>query len=281
MNLFEKFIYAFQKTMQTPTIFGWFHILWLFIMIVACVLIIIFRKKISQKGVKYTILTVGILLILFEIMKQLVYSFNWNEETQTVTWSYQWYAFPFQFCSTPMYLMLIAGLCKKNLFRDSLYAYLATFALFGGFIVMVYPGDVFTSTIFISIHTMLWHSSMVVIGVLIWATNSIEFKQKTFLKALCVFASMLAIAMLANFIWKWAGGIETGQTFNMFYISPYYSCHLALLSTIYANAPYIVFLLCYILGFSLAAYIVTMIAFAINYGYLKNKEKKDKKYPLK
>ena len=113
MNSFEKFIYFFQQTMTKPTIYGWYHILWLFILILICSLIITFRNKISQNAVRYSILIISISLILFEIMKQLTYSFNWNENTQTATWNYQWYAFPFQFCSTPMYLMFIAGICKK------------------------------------------------------------------------------------------------------------------------------------------------------------------------
>ena len=281
MNFFEKFIYFFQQTMTKPTIYGWYHILWLFILILICSLIITFRNKISQNAVRYSILIISISLILFEIMKQLTYSFNWNENTQTATWNYQWYAFPFQFCSTPMYLMFIAGICKKNLFRDSLYSYLATFALFGGLVVMLYPGDVFTTAIFINIHTMFWHASMVVVGFLIWATSSIEYTQKTFLKAFCVFLSMITLAMLANYIWKWSGGIETGQTFNMFYISPFYKSTLPLVSIIYNNAPYIIFLLCYIFGFSLAAYIITIVAIAINHTYLKHKNKKINKSSLK
>lgn len=274
MNFFEKFLYTFQNTMATPQIFGWFHILWLLIITTAITLIIIFRKRINEKDVRYTILTIGILLILFETMKQLIYSFNWNANTQTSSWNYQWYAFPFQFCSTPMYIMLAAGLSKKNLFRESLYAYLGTFALFGGLSVMFYPGDVFCSTIFINIQTMFWHGSMVVVGILLWVTNSIQIKQKTLIKASCVFAVMLAIAMALNYIWKFAGGLETGQTFNMFYISPFDNCTLPLLSIIYSNTPYIVFLLCYVFGFVLIAYLIILIAMAINKLNLVYKNKK-------
>lgn len=274
MNFFEKILYTFQNTMATPQIFGWFHILWLLIITTAITLIIIFRKRINEKGVRYTILTIGILLILFETMKQLIYSFNWNANTQTSSWNYQWYAFPFQFCSTPMYIMIVAGLCKKNLFRESLYAYLGTFALFGGLSVMFYPGDVFCSTIFINIQTMFWHGSMVVVGILLWVTNSIQIKQKTLIKASCVFAVMLVIAITLNYIWKFAGGLETSQTFNMFYISPFYNCTLPLLSIIYSNAPYIVFLLCYVFGFVLIAYLIILIAMAINKLNLVCKNKK-------
>lgn len=274
MNFFEKILYTFQNTMATPQIFGWFHILWLLIIATAITLIIILRKRINEKGVKYTILTIGILLILFETMKQLIYSFNWNANTQTSSWNYQWYAFPFQFCSTPMYIMIVAGLCKKNLFRESLYAYLGTFALFGGLSVMFYPGDVFCSTIFINIQTMFWHGSIVVVGILLWVTNSIQIKQKTLIKASCVFAVMLAIAMILNYIWKFLGGLETGQTFNMFYISPFYNCTLPLLSIIYSKVPYIIFLLCYVFGFVLIAYLIILIAMAINKLKLVYKNKK-------
>ncbi len=265
MNAFERFIHFFQTSMPTPTWFGWFHLIWLVLMIGICSLVIIFRKKISQKSVKYILLSMSCILIFLEIIKQLEYSFHWDETTQTASWDYQWYAFPFQFCSTPMYIMLMAGLCKKNLFRDALYSYLATFALFAGLCVMIYPGDVFCSTIYINFQTMIWHSSMVIIGVLLWATNSVEYKHKTFLKALCVFASMLVIALFMNFIWKWSGGLETGETFNMFFISPYYTCTLPILSEIFVKAHYIVFLLCYTLGFCLAGYIFVLIPMAIKY----------------
>ena len=264
MNVFENFLYIFQNAMQTPSMYGWYHILWLLLLTIALTFIVIFRKKISEKGVKYSILTISIILILLEIIKQLIYSFNWDPNTQTVRWNYQWYAFPFQFCSTPMYLMFIAGLCNKNKFRDCLYAYLGTFSLFGGLSVMFYPGDVFCSTIFINIQTMFWHGSMVAVGVLLWVTNSIEFKQRTLLKASYVFFAMLALAMVLNYIWKYAGGIESGQTFNMFYISPFYQCTLPLLSIIYTKAPYIVFLLCYIIGFLIIAYLIIIIAIGIN-----------------
>lgn len=276
MNAFETFIYFFQKPSATPTIFGWYHIVCLIVMIALITLIFIFRHKITQKGVKYTVLTVGLLLLIFEIIKQLVYSFSWNNATQTASWSYQWYAFPFQFCSTPMYLMILAGLCKKGKLQNALYAYLATFALFGGLAVMIYPGDVFSSTLYINFQTMFWHGSMTVIGFLLWATKSVECKQKSTLKASFVFLAVLSLAMLSNYIWKWAGGISTGQTFNMFYISPFYPCTLPLLSIIYTKVPYIVFLLSYILGFILVSYIIVLIAIAIHNTYVYSKRKKQK-----
>ena len=181
-------------------------------------------------------------------------------------WSFQWYAFPFQFCSTPMYLMLIAGILRRGKVYDCIINYLATFALFAGLCVMIYPGDVFTFYIGINIQTMFWHSSMFVIGFMLLATRSVEFKFKTILKASYVFLIMLALALCMNILWHFYG---TDATFNMFYISPYLPCTLPLLNIVYANTPYIIFLIIYIIGFILAASV--MLGFAILFDKLTKK----------
>lgn len=261
----ENFIYFLQGRMETPGWFGWYHILWLGLMVAACVLIYVFRKRISQKAVHRIILISGIVLLVFEVYKQIVYSFNFNGGGGNSTWDYEWYSFPFQFCSTPGYLMVLAGILKPGKVRDTIYSYLATYALFAGLCVMVYPGDVFSSMIGINIHTMVWHAGMVVIAFLILATRSVEFNFKTILKATIVFVIMLILALLMNIIWWHCS--DRSETFNMFYISPYYPCTLPLLSILYPMMPYACFLLMYIIGFMLAASI--MLGFAILFAKLE------------
>ncbi|MGN1200803.1 MAG: hypothetical protein ACI4R8_00870 [Candidatus Caccovivens sp.] len=265
MVWYEEFLHWLQGKMETPTWFGWYHILWLGIMVVACTLIYIFRNRISRKDVNITLLVAGIVLIVLEIYKQIIYSFNYNGGGGNSTWDYQWYAFPFQFCSTPMYLMLLAGILRKGKVYDALLGYLATFAFFGGLCVMIYTGDVFSSYIGINIHTMIWHCSMVVIGFMILATRSVPLNLKTVLKASIVFACMIAIALILNIIWHYCGNEET---FNMFFISPYYPCTLALMNIIYQTTPYPVFLLIYIIGFVLVAFII--MGFAMLFAKLES-----------
>lgn len=269
MSNFEKFIYSLQAEMPRPTWFGWFHLLWLGIMLAECVVIYIFRKKLTKKGVNIILLVTGILLVLFEVYKQVSYSFHYNEGNPY--WKYQWYAFPFQFCSTPMYLMLIAGILKKGKVYDAILSYLATFALIAGIIVMIYPGNVFIKEIGINIQTMYWHSSMVVIGFMLLVTKSIKFDIKTFLKALLVFCIMIAMALAMNIIWHYCGD---EQKFNMFYISPYLKCELVVLDGIYESLPYPVFLLLYILAFSVVALIIVYVAKLCEYLAAKIKPQK-------
>lgn len=257
----EEFLHWLQGTMTTPTWFGWFHILWLCIMIAECVVIYIFRKKISRKTINIILLTVGIALIIFELYKQIVFSFNYNGGNGNSTWSYQWYAFPFQFCSTPMYLMVIAGILRKGKVYNCITSYLATFAAFAGLCVMIYTGGVFTSMIGINIQTMFWHSSMFTIGFLLLATRSVEFNFKTILRASYVFFVMIGLALIMNIIWHYCG---TDATFNMFFISPYYPCTLVILDKIYQTVPYIIFLLIYLIGFILAASIIFGVALLLD-----------------
>lgn len=274
MKWYEEFMHFLQGKMQTPTWFGWYHILWLAIMVTACVLIYIFRNRISKKGINITLLVAGIVLILLEVYKQIIYSFNYNGGNGNSTWSYQWYSFPFQFCSTPMYLMLLAGILRKGKVYDCILCYLSTFALFGGLVVMIYTGDVFSSFIGINIHTMIWHSSMFIIGFMLLATRSVELKFKSVLKALIVFAVMITLALIMNIIWHYCG---TDETFNMFFISPYYPCTLALLNMVYASVPYVVFLLIYIIGFTLVATIIMGFAILCDLCERKLQERKANK----
>ena len=268
----ENFMHFLQGRMTTPGLFGWFHILSLVIMVALCVVIYIFRKKISPKAVNLIVLCTGIAIILLEVYKQLIFSFNYNGGNGNSYWDFEWYAFPFQFCSTPMYIMLLAGILRKGKIHDTLYCYLATFALFAGLVVMIYPGDVFISYIGINIQTMICHGGMFVIGFLILATRSIKFDLRSLLKATIVFVIMLIIALLMNIIWHYCS--KSSETFNMFYISPYFPCTLPLMNIVYANTPYTVFLLIYIIGFMLAAGF--MLAVAILLDKLEKKIQKNK-----
>lgn len=242
--------------MPTPTWFGWYHILWLLIMTAACVLIYIFRKKMDRKAVNNILLIAGICLLLLETMKQIERSFSIGDGG-TAVWHYPPSDFPFQFCSTPMYLMFAAGLIRKGKIYDNLMNYLATFALFAGGLVMIYPMGVYVESIFINIHTMIWHSSMFVMGFMILATRSVEFSVKTVLKATVIFAIILVMAILMN---VFAHLIVPDEYFNMFYIGPYYPNNFPVLQDIYKHVPWAIFLLIYIVGFSAASLIVMLVA---------------------
>ena len=262
-----EFLNFLDSEMITPTPYGWFHLMCFAIVIALSVLAVVFRKKISVKTVNIILLVTGIVMIVFEVYKQIIMNFD-NGAFQP----YAWYIFPFQFCSTPMYLMTLAGILRKGKVYDCIISYLGTFSLFAGLAVMFVPTTVFIPTIGINIQTMVVHGGMVVIGVLLLATQTTKVEWKTILKALILFGIMVFVAFIMNIIWHFVGPADE-HTFNMFFISPWYNCELPLLQMVQDSTPYPVFLLSYIIGFTACATIVLAAAIGIKklYKIIKTK----------
>lgn len=271
MNFFEKILKALDGQMTTPTSYGWFHLMWIGIVIGLCVLVALKCRKLNSKQFRTITIIVASVLILFEIYKQLNFSFN----SSTGEWHYQWYAFPFQFCSTPMYVLLLIGLLKENKFSNWLCSFMATFGLFAGVVVMLYPNDVFISTIGINIQTMLHHGMMIVMGVFMIATGRAKLEHKTILKGMAVFGALVATAFALNLTWYLSvAPADKTYYFNMFYISPFVRCHLPVLGNIW-DINYVLFLVSYLFGFSLAGYLMILIPMGIKalIGLIKNSKK--------
>lgn len=258
MNLFESFIKAVADwEMKTPQFYGWFHLLWMGITLIVCTLILIFRDKISPKAVDATLIVWGAVLIALEVLKQLTVSFSYKNGQ--VVWDYAWWAFPFQFCSCPLYLALPAGILRKGKIKTALQSALASYALFAGIVVMIYPGNVFSSNAFLNVHSMFWHSSMVSVCSLLLATRTVKPCGDNLLKAFVVFFIMAGIALILNVIIK--NTIDV-PGFNMFFVSPYEPFEVPIVKWIYESVPYPVYLLLYLIGFTAAAGLM----FAASYG---------------
>ncbi|MBQ8768359.1 MAG: YwaF family protein [Oscillospiraceae bacterium] len=259
MEFWIKVLQLLDTQMPTPGCYSLFHICFFAASILLTVYLCIFRKNDSANRVRKVVFIASIVVLLLEVYKQINYSFSYADGK--ITFDFQWYAFPFQFCSTPMYAGILAGLIKKGKVHNALCAYLATYAIFAGLCVMVYPGDVFIGTIGINIQTMICHGVMLPIGAYLFATGHVKLEHKTILKALCVFASAVVIAVILNEIAHWSG-LE--ETFNMFYFSPYWPPHLPVYSSVQAVVPYPLSLIIYIAGFTAAAYLMLLAAMGIH-----------------
>lgn len=269
MEFWSKLLQILDTEMETPGLFGWFHLLSLALMVLStAVLCILYRYK-KLKNVRAVVLVTAIIVTVLEIYKQINYSFSYENG---ITFDFEWYAFPWQFCSMPMYVGLIAGFTKKGKVHEAACAFLATFAMFAGLCVMVYPGDVFIGTIGINIQTMICHGSMVVIAIFLLYTGYVKVEHKTILKAVPVFAIALMLAVIMNEIAYYSGLLET-ETFNMFFVSRHCEPSLPVYSLVQAVVPYPWSLVIYIAGFSTAAYLLLLIAIAIKRSTSKNNVK--------
>ena len=116
MNIFEQIIYGLSAKMETPQGYGAFHLISFGIIIALTAVVCLTLGKASQKAEKILLMTVWAVLILWEAYRQLVYAAHFEE---TVYWDYQWESFPFQFCSSPLFLLPLAALPKNVLGRQT------------------------------------------------------------------------------------------------------------------------------------------------------------------
>lgn len=259
MNLWVKLFDFFDLEMTTPTNYGWFHLLWIAIIIAISVLLCSKFKDSDDKIFRKIVLITWIVMVVLEIYKQLIFSLSHNGEV--FTWDYQWYAFPFQFCSSPLYGLPFIAFLPSGRVRDAFISFFAYFSLFAGVAVFLYPNDVFISTIGINIQTMVHHGAQIFIGVFLIARNRKSLTHKFFLSGVTVFAAFVIVAMILNVSvhnMLLSAGID--ETFNMFYVSPYFDCTLPVLSSIDAILPYPVFACVYVFGFTIVAMIIYFIS---------------------
>lgn len=268
LHFLARIINILDADMTTPTMYGWFHLLFIVLTIGGAVALCKCFKNPSHKTVKKILLVFSLVSIVLEIYKQINYTYSYDGTA--ITADYQWYAFPFQFCSTPMYIALLAAVIGHKKTHYALSAYLATFSLFAGVCVMVYPAQVFISTIGINIQTMICHGSMISVGAFLLASGYVKTEHKTVLYATPVFAVMVVIASVMNEI-AFATGLLERETFNMFFISPYCEPSLPVYSWVQAVVPYPWCAIIYIVAFSLAAYIILLIVRAAKNIFSKNK----------
>jgi len=227
---------------------SWFHYLALIIVVFMVVWTVNYFKNSDTKRIKRYLLIFSVTLLVFELYKQIIYSYQNG-------WSYPWYIFPFQFCSVPMYVALLASITKNKKVYEMSLAFLATYGLFAGTAVMLYPQDVFIETIGINIQTMVHHGGISALGFSLVLSRKVSFHLKTVVKASILFSVVVLTAVLLNMIHNtWI----TQGTFNMFFINPKFDNHIPVLSSIQPLVGDVAFVFVYYFGFTMVALIVFM-----------------------
>ena len=262
MNIFEKILYALQATMEEPVAWGWFHWIWIILIAISVGILYAVRNKFGEKQLKLVLGIYGIIAFVLEALKQLIWSFNYDVVTGIVTWDYQWYAFPFQLCTTPIFVCLICLFLEDCKVRKALLSYMAFVTILGSFMTVIIPDSCFTEDILINIHTMWLHCGSLVVSIYLLMAKEVEFDFKNLKGAVISFAVFICIAQILNII-IYNTGILKDETFNMFYISPYFISSLPVFDIIQKNVPYVIYLIIYIVILSGGACVICYTPLAV------------------
>ena len=265
----DEFIHYLQRETVKPTNFHGFHLIYVFLTITIIIILCIKYRNISVKSFKIFIFIVWMLMLIMEIYKQIILSFNYGGDPK---WVYRWYNFPFQLCSTPLYIypLIVFINPKKNKFLfEALLSYASFVVGFAGMTVLVNAETVFCTSLGINIQSMTHHAIQVIVGVFSIAWYHKNLNIKYYLKGLIIFIIMVSIAVSLDIIVpKYISG-----SFNMFYISPKEEFIVPWFNISSYSFPYPVYLFGYIFLVALAGLLILGISILFNNIANKKEEK--------
>lgn len=208
--MIEKLIESTAWEMTPPKPYGLFHILFMLVGFAVCISAAYLCRNFREKGHKRLLLCLGTVLLVGELYKQLFYCYHIGGG------SYQWWVFPFQLCSVPMYLCVAAAVTRCRRISDGLCRFMSTYNFLGGFIAFVEPSGLCHEYWSLTIHAFVWHMLLVFIGVYLILSGRGCKNLSDFRSATYTFLILCAAAFCINL----AFGRASGGTINMFFVGP-------------------------------------------------------------
>lgn len=245
--------------MEKPKAYGPFHLTFTIVGIALSIFLARKFRYVGEKGNRRILFFTGLFLLITEIYKQLFYCFYIGGG------SYQWWIFPFQLCSVPMYLCLIAAFLKPGKIQNGMYCFMTTFNLLGGIMAFIEPSGIVHNYWTLTLHAFLWHMSLIFVGAYLIASGRFAKTGKDYLSAMITFLVLAVIAFCINLIfWKVSDG-----SINMFFVGPKNSS-LAVFKEISQKFGWYISTLLYIPTVCLGAFLVYLPA----HYYYKHKSAK-------
>lgn len=209
-ELLSQIISATAWEMEPIRPYGPFHLSFALVGFTLCACFAWQLRGLDEKGNQRLLMGLGIFLLVCEVYKQLFYYFHINGG------SYAWHAFPFQLCSIPMYLCVLAPVVKSRRLQRTMYTFMMSFNLLGGFITFFEPSGIITKYWTITLHSHIWHMLLVFIGLYLGFSRRGGREDTDFFDAAKLFFLLCAIAFLLN-----TTVIRLlGEDINMFFVGP-------------------------------------------------------------
>lgn len=199
--------------------------------------------------IKRIFFSIGLLLFASELWKQWVLTFILNDGV------YDFWYFPFQLCSIPMYLLLMLPFLKSNSHKKVIFTFLMDYSSLSGIFVFFDTSGMRYPLISLTIHSYVWHIVLIMIGIgsgiTLYKFYSSDFA--SFGKATGLFISCAVIAQCLNL------SIGSHAQINMFYISPLEPATQNFFSLVYRNWGIGVYMIFYLGVIVLGAFLLHLL----------------------
>ena len=158
----------------------------------------------------------GWLMALSEIYKQLFLYYIVNEG------AFDWWFFPFQLCSVPMYMCILLPLVKEKV-QTVLLTFMTGFTFLSAVCALIYPEDMLRPYVSLTVHGFAWHGVLLLISIVAGASGMADLTLKGYLRSVWLFLGLAAAAVGINVIGeRMSAGSALSSYPNMFYLSPFH-----------------------------------------------------------
>lgn len=179
--------------------FGIFHIVALLAAAAAAVTAaVLFARSVRSSGDPESSLvrilsSAGWILAAMEVFKQIYLYFAVNGG------AYDWWFFPFQLCSVPMYLCVLLPFVKQGI-RAAFITFMGGYTFVSAVAALVYPEDFISAAAPLAAHGFIWHALLLFISLLILLSGEADASGKGLFRAFVLFAFLCAIAVSINIL---------------------------------------------------------------------------------
>ncbi len=193
----------------------------------------------SETALVRVIAAAGLLLLILEAYKQLFLYYIVNGSC------YDWWFFPFQLCSVPMYLCVMLpvlyrrritggsaerhsepnGFCGRM--YEAILTFLACYTFVSSVSALVYPEDFLRSYASLTVHGFVWHGILLFISLIVvfGSSNALaDLSARGFLRTTVLFLCLCPAAVLINVLTEplMQESAAPHSYAAMFYLNPYH-----------------------------------------------------------
>ena len=206
------------------------------------------NTRIHQQKFDRIMLISGVILLIGELYKQLMNFYVVNDHV------YDWWIFPFQLCSLPMYLCPLLIMIHNAKRHRILCTFLLDFNMMGAVATFIDPSGIFNPYWMLTLHGILWHLMLIFVGFVIIFSHEADLTTRGFLRALPLFAFFCLAAEVLN------GILHRFSAANLFYISPWEMSTQLLFGDIDRILGRPIGILLYILAMAAGAWLIHNVA---------------------
>ena len=211
MQILKEILSATAWEMEVPPAYGAFHIGFVLIGFFVCFSLAYLLRNLTERGNKILFLCVGLFLLVTEVYKQLMYKLVIDPDAL-----YHWGAFPFHLCSIPLYLCLIIPFLKNGVLKRTVYVFLMSYNLLGGFISFFEPSGLLHRHVTMTAHSLIWHMLLVFVGAYVAFSKRGGVEKNSFKRATVMWLVLCVTAFAINCIhWNVSEG-----NINNFFVGP-------------------------------------------------------------